>query len=540
MGVWCTRGVTGATVASLATGSLEAQALRGTVVREDGTTPAAQVIVEAMSGADRRRAITNVRGNFRLDLRAGVTWQVRALRIGFRPTDLAPLVMPASDTTVRIVLHADPIVLTRVTVAGRSSCRTTPDSGRAIAAVWEEARTAMLATTLAGFEGHEATVVTWDRTLDGDSTVLTQQVHAQQTSRPRVSRAIDVDSLERLGYAFVDDERVHLFGPDPDVLLADRFVESHCLSLVPAADGDTTKLGIRFAPARRGPRTDIEGVLHLERATARLLDADFRYVGLPRGMPESQEAGGILRFAWTRDGEWFVEGWRLQWPAPEENDAVMQHIGGDVHAVVFAGDTVFRGASARLTGVVLREEGGVVSGARVLLLGTDYMTNADDAGRFTLENLVPGRYRVTALTPTLDSLGTGGRIMIADLRRVTRLDLRIPAASAGSAVMDLCGPNRSEMPAGLLRGRVIERSTGRVLPETEVTIDWLMPRHGEYSRANRSRLRTGPDGSFNLCGAPKGWRFLVRAVSETHSGETTVEFPRTRWFVTVELPLVRR
>ena len=70
----------------IATGAvpLTAQAVLGTVVMPDGSTPAAGVIVlfETAAGVVIQRAITNERGTFTAKFTAGGDFRTRALRVG--------------------------------------------------------------------------------------------------------------------------------------------------------------------------------------------------------------------------------------------------------------------------------------------------------------------------------------------------------------------------------------------------------------------------------------------------------------------------
>src|SRR5262245_35418686 len=92
--------------------SLPAQAVRGTVVMPDGSTPAAGVIVvfETAKGAVVQRAITGERGTFTAKFTAGGDYRTRALRVGYRPTDVPTVRVAANGTTeLRIVLAASPV-----------------------------------------------------------------------------------------------------------------------------------------------------------------------------------------------------------------------------------------------------------------------------------------------------------------------------------------------------------------------------------------------------------------------------------------------
>ena len=91
------------------------------------------------------------RGDFVLQLPAAGRYRLQVLRIGYRPT-IGPLVDVANDATafVKLVLAAEPVVLSAVDVRARETCRVNADSGLMVARVWDEARKAMLSTQLTG------------------------------------------------------------------------------------------------------------------------------------------------------------------------------------------------------------------------------------------------------------------------------------------------------------------------------------------------------------------------------------------------------
>ena len=137
----------------IATGAvpLTAQAVNGTVVMPDGSTPASGVIVlfESAAGVVIQRALTNERGAFTARFTSGGDYRTRALRVGYRPTELPTVrVAPTGTTALRIVLTASPVTLPVVSVRGADVCRGDRAEGAMVAEVWEEARKALMASEL--------------------------------------------------------------------------------------------------------------------------------------------------------------------------------------------------------------------------------------------------------------------------------------------------------------------------------------------------------------------------------------------------------
>ncbi|MBW7934384.1 MAG: carboxypeptidase regulatory-like domain-containing protein, partial [Gemmatimonadaceae bacterium] len=143
--------VSGLVMAATAQG----QTVQGTLLRPD-STPAVGVIVVALRAATDSvlaRTITNGSGRYVMTVAPGEV-RLRALRIGHRPFVIAEFALTASGRREgRAVLPDDPIVLTAVTTEASSSCRQTGAAGVNIATVFEEARKALLATTLKSGDG---------------------------------------------------------------------------------------------------------------------------------------------------------------------------------------------------------------------------------------------------------------------------------------------------------------------------------------------------------------------------------------------------
>src|SRR5438128_642768 len=129
-----------------ATGApLAAQTIRGTVVLRDSVSPAGGVIVTATGekGVAGGRTLSAGNGTFTLRLPAPGRYELRVLRIGYRPT-IGPTVDVAAGTTetVRIVFSGQAIQLATVNVRDQSTCRVNADTGLMVTRVWEEARKA--------------------------------------------------------------------------------------------------------------------------------------------------------------------------------------------------------------------------------------------------------------------------------------------------------------------------------------------------------------------------------------------------------------
>ena len=305
---------------------LSAQELRGIVARDSAGVPAAGVLIEAMGAADRARlgtTLTDARGYFILPLPAGTAVTVRALRVGFRPTDFGSFTLAAGETrTERFVLTGDAVVLERVVVMSQSACGAPSASGRLVATLLDEARKAIRSTQASSIRGRlnaEWSVASQLTTLEGNPiTAATVRQSQSSTDRPFVS--LPPDSLARVGYLETRDNNFTYFAPGPEVLLSEEFVEGHCFQAVPRTTDDREWIGLAFRPAasRRGI-VGIQGTLWLDRPTAELRRLEYTYANLPRDLAGTP-AGGDVEFLRLPSGVWLVNRWSIRMPRPTETE----------------------------------------------------------------------------------------------------------------------------------------------------------------------------------------------------------------------------
>src|SRR5262249_47727749 len=108
--------------ASLIATTAGAQTLRGVVV-DAGDRPISGVVITLVDSASTvaARGLTNDRGEFRLTAAKDGAYQVRTLRIGFRPTVSDRLSLQKStEVSKRIVLTDVPVVLDTVRATSQS------------------------------------------------------------------------------------------------------------------------------------------------------------------------------------------------------------------------------------------------------------------------------------------------------------------------------------------------------------------------------------------------------------------------------------
>lgn len=538
---------------------LDAQSIRGVVVQQDAATPARGIVVLVV-GADNKvagRALTATSGAFDVKLENAGAYSVRALRIGYRPTDLGPFDLARDSVhTVRVVLSGEAIALEVVSVIGRQSCRNTGD-GSAVAAAWLQARTALTAASITA-ESREfvSRYSTWERVANEvDSIVTWQRSNMGESARPKVFISAPPDSLTRVGYAFFANDEFVFLGPDADVLLSDEFASTHCFRLVPTRDRDPSRVAIEFSPAgRRRGMVDVRGQLILDRQTSELQSLEFSYEGLPRGVNE-RHAGGRMRFTRVPDGAWIVSHWALRIPAMEIEGSAdnlagarativqVRESGGEITQVTKGSDVAWQGRRRHIAGRLLDTKGELPAIGGVALDGTDVGQPVDADGMFRFDNVIPGRYRLTGRSGALDSLGIPVHLGTVDVRdsSVTGLSMRLPAPEAVyRKACDREGEGATHA-TGMLRGVVLD-ADGKGAPGIMVRVQFVsadtIGTRIVATRGRRLMIETGPDGTFAYCRVPRGSFMRIAATrgGEDNAGpEVDAVLPRGLPFVVVEL-----
>jgi hypothetical protein len=304
---------------ALATAQIGAQSIRGIVLQPDSATRAGGVIVAAADAAGNvvARALSGEEGSFDLRLPAAGVYTIRLLRVGYRPTVMANLDVPAAGRSdVRFVLGAEAVQLSAVTVRSDNVCGSTEDVGRVVAQLWEEARTALTATELS--IGAGTLNVQWQSfmySMDRGGSRATETMVMPRngfTERPFVS--IGADSLARNGYVVRDRGDLVYHAPDAPALLSDKFAATHCFRVEPLSRSRPHWIGISFRPTPERDRLgEITGTLWLDRATSELRLLEFRYTNQ---MPEADTplVGGFVEFVRVASGHWFISRWAIRTP----------------------------------------------------------------------------------------------------------------------------------------------------------------------------------------------------------------------------------
>lgn len=491
---------------------LGAQTVVGTV-RDQGTgQPVLGAMVRLMADSSWTGALflTAADGRFSLRAPAAGRYALRVERIGFASTTAGPVDLPAGMTlSFDLNVLASAVRLEGLEVAAeRRRCSLDDDPRGETQTLWGEVRKALDAARWTEREaGLQFQVVRRTRTLDPSGRhVLDEQRRTSSAYGGNSVRTLPPGELASKGYVVDEGEFIYYYGPDAEVLLSDDFLATHCFAVVEGAEDQPGMVGLRFDPVRGRDVADIEGVLWVDRATARLERVEFVYTRLGR-RPGVDQARGEVRFAELSDGRWIVRDWGIWAPVmglsrqfvagklvervmvtgvQEEGSEVLQVRGRDVE---WRADLPW----GRVTGTVWDSIAGrSLTNAEVSLGGRSRITRTDAQGAFIIDDVAPGTYWVTFNHPVLDTLGVDAawQEVVVEPEGEARVSLAVPGLTSVLALH--CAP------PGVVVGRV-RSDAGEPLGGVVVTAEGA-PARGSVPLS----AVTQPDGGFWICGGEGG------------------------------------
>jgi hypothetical protein len=172
--------------------------------------------------------------------------------------------------------------------------------------------------------------------------------------------------------------------------------------------------------------------------------------------------------------------------------------------------------------------------AMIQLSGTDRVGITDSLGRFLVDSIKPGSYKVDVDHPILDTLGIllSTAPMQFTANEVTRVVIALPSQEflAGR----FCAPARRALGPGVLAGRVREPDSEVPAVGARVSLVWYDPDPPlvagvpvKIKKAPRVREATvGEDGTYRLCGLPEKYEGKLQA--QRKDGGTTAEVSITQ------------
>jgi hypothetical protein len=525
--------------------SAGAQRVRGVVRDSASGEPIPGVVVSLTDSAGNflARSIGDEKGQFAVMRLAGSA-RLHAVRIGFGPRDL--VFDPATkDSVFALRMSPLPPLLAAVSASSRRVCGGDKGTGEALEA-WEQARAALLASVVA----REASppnlhVVSFSRSIDAISGHVTHQVVRSRTQlgdRPYVAG--------RPGWAFASDgymleshaERTY-FAPDESVLLDPTFADTHCLHVIEGRGPRQSEIGIAFEPVDADGRdtlVDISGAIWLSRGRPELHSMEFQYTGLE---PAAHGSGGSIEFRTMPNGAPMIERWSIRTAnltadqpnrpdqarrrLPDRPQRTEVHVtsyrevGGMVAWSDWNGKRVPGTSLRQVTGEVLQLNGTPAVGARVWLENTPDTTTTDSVGRFTLPDVVPGRYAIRAADSTLAAVGVTRGWGAVDATH----DFVEPVLLFYFNMLDVLDARCHGQPVpsgtGIVLGRVADPQGGAVL-SAHIEAMWNQaPTTSDKPKPDRA-IDVDDDGRFAVCGAPVANPIRLHGSSEVGVADMNV------------------
>ena len=174
-----------------------------------------------------------------------------------------------------------------------------------------------------------------------------------------------------------------------------------------------------------------------------------------------------------------------------------------------------------------------LAAALIQIEGTNRVGVTDALGRFLIDSIPPGEYRLVVDHPLLDTLGItlATPKMTFVVNEITRTTVAVPSAAYFSSLF--CTPARRMLGPGALVGRVRDPDTDQPADSARVSLVYYdpdppgLPANLKLKKQARVReARVGADGTYRLCGLPATFEGLLQA--QRKDGGATAEVTITQ------------
>jgi CarboxypepD_reg-like domain/Carboxypeptidase regulatory-like domain len=167
--------------------------------------------------------------------------------------------------------------------------------------------------------------------------------------------------------------------------------------------------------------------------------------------------------------------------------------------------------------------GGPLIGAQISVEGINAQAVTDSTGRFRIDSVPPGNYRVGVFHPLLDSLGVSIASPPLTVAAATTLRVVFSTPSAPTFLRLSCGDVAVDTAAGfgpsVLIGRVLDAETDAPVAGVRVSLNWtdmqVSKSNGLRRTARERDSTTGPSGGFRFCRLPSRLTGVARATRRT-------------------------
>lgn len=300
---------------------LPAQVVRGNVTERNSGLPLAGVLIELRvgdaNGARVATALTSTEGRYAVQASRADRYVVLAKRIGVKRYVSPPFDLGPGESAVRD-LQLDPIAyaLPEVVVTGFATCDDRSGDPARLAALWEEVRTALVATQVSLRDQlYRAQVTRFVREIDPRSRRVVGETRSDVSgvmTRPFVS--VDPESLSAHGYRVSrPDSGTMYYGLDADVLLSDAFHRDHCFHAQRGGRDRRGQVGLGFRPLESRTVPDVIGTIWIDERSFELRSVEFGYSRAAGGI-DSSGVGGEVLFSRLPGGAWIIRRWVIRLP----------------------------------------------------------------------------------------------------------------------------------------------------------------------------------------------------------------------------------
>jgi hypothetical protein len=150
--------------------------------------------------------------------------------------------------------------------------------------------------------------------------------------------------------------------------------------------------------------------------------------------------------------------------------------------------------------------GGRLRGALVAVDGASRAATTDSAGRFTIDSIPVGSYRLVVMHPLLDTLGIGMVTPTIDFAAGDTAVLILGTPSVPTVVRLKCGAGPFPGGPSVVLGLLTDTDTGQPVRDATVVLAWSevqASRETGVRRLSSQRVaKTEPNGTFRICGVP--------------------------------------
>lgn len=482
-------------------------------VAPDGTP------ISVLSGPDGAFGIRGPAGEYRLT----------AKRIGVQRYESERFTLQPGETRAMDVLM-DALVyqLPSVRIVDANLCITNPEDRERVTSLWDEARTALTATSLSRRDRlFQGSLTRYTRKLDPRSLRVLEDAWGELSGmHERTFVGPSGDSLSRGGYWRIQPDAAFYYAPDGEALLSRAFQRDHCFGIAPLQPEREGLVGISFEPVQGRTVPDVRGVMWLDAQTFALQFVEFAYTGLP-DVPYVDRVGGELRFSRLANGAWVTSRWYVRMPefiGVTDASAPVLMTRPSIRTIIEEGGMAFGPGlqlftrPATIAGTLRDSLGQPLGGAEVRLSGTPYEAITDARGAFQLDSLPAGSFVLVAEHPSYAALGVAAvdeRLALSEGATV-RPSLR--AASTAELATRLCPGQRRRNDRVIVRVMATDSATNRPLANLAVWLRWagdFVGRGEGLTAGNRggSEARTDADGRVTFCDVPANLPLTVSAVN---------------------------